>query len=76
MPSATRAETLIGTLGDAERYNTKPSMQPLSPITKQQSAVERELVLRLASLPWRLRWATTMETGPFQIQTDQFRWDP
>jgi hypothetical protein len=28
-----------------------------------QSAVERELVLRLASLLWRLRRATTIETG-------------
>jgi hypothetical protein len=33
-----------------------------------QSAVERELVLRLASLLWRLRRATTMETGLFEIQ--------
>ena len=32
-----------------------------------QSAVERELVLRLASLLWRLRRATTMETGLFEI---------
>jgi hypothetical protein len=29
-----------------------------------QSAVERELVLRLASVLWRLRRATTMDTGP------------
>jgi len=33
-----------------------------------QSAVERELILRLASLLWRLRRATTMETGLFEIQ--------
>jgi hypothetical protein len=33
-----------------------------------QSAVERELVLRLASLLWRLRRATAMETGLFEIQ--------
>src|SRR5256885_13657761 len=33
-----------------------------------QSAVERELVLRLASLLWRIRRATTMETGLFDIQ--------
>jgi hypothetical protein len=32
--------------------------------------VERELVLRLASLLWRLRRATTMETGLFEIQAD------
>src|SRR5262249_5261785 len=36
-----------------------------------QSAVERELVLRLASLLWRLRRATTIETGLFAIQADQ-----
>jgi hypothetical protein len=35
-----------------------------------QSAVERELVLRLASLLWRLRRATIMETGLFEIQAD------
>jgi hypothetical protein len=35
-----------------------------------QSAVERELVLRLASLLWRLRRATSMETRLFEIQAD------
>jgi hypothetical protein len=35
-----------------------------------QSAVERELVLRLASLLWRLRRATTIETGLFEIQAE------
>jgi hypothetical protein len=38
-----------------------------------QSAVERELVLRLVSLLWRLRRATTMETGLFEIQADHLR---
>jgi hypothetical protein len=38
-----------------------------------QSAVERELVLRLASLLWRLRRAATMETGLFEIQADYLR---
>ncbi len=37
-----------------------------------QSAVERELVLRLSSLPWRLRRATTMETGLFEMQPTNF----
>jgi hypothetical protein len=32
--------------------------------------VERELVLRLASLLWRLRRATAMETGLFEIQAE------
>jgi hypothetical protein len=35
-----------------------------------QSAVERELVLRLPSLLWRLRRATTMETSLSEIQAD------
>ena len=38
-----------------------------------QSAVERELVLRLASLLWRLRRATTIETGLFEIQAEHLR---
>ena len=33
-----------------------------------ETAVERELVLRLASLLWRLRRATSAETGLLQIQ--------
>jgi hypothetical protein len=36
-----------------------------------QSAVERELVLRLASLLWRLRRATAIESGLFKIQAKQ-----
>jgi hypothetical protein len=36
-----------------------------------QSAVERELVLRLASLLWRLRRATAIESGLFKIQAQQ-----
>src|ERR1700674_1697087 len=38
-----------------------------------QSAVERELVLRLASLLWRLRRATTIETGLFEMPAEQLR---
>jgi hypothetical protein len=44
-----------------------------------QSAVERELVLRLASLFWRLRRATAIESGLFKIQAKhllQFRQSP
>ena len=36
-----------------------------------QTAVEPELVLRLASLLWRLRRATTIESGLFKIQAKQ-----
>ena len=35
--------------------------------------LKRELVLRLASLLWRLRRATTMETGLFDIQADHLK---
>ena len=35
-----------------------------------ETTVERELVLRLASLLWRLRRATSVETGLLQIQCE------
>jgi hypothetical protein len=37
-----------------------------------QSAVERELVLRLANILWRLRRALIMETGLFEIQAEHY----
>src|SRR5208337_5497300 len=37
------------------------------------TAVERELVLRLASLLWRLRRATAIESGLLQIQSQILR---
>ena len=60
------AETVIGALEDAEDY--KAFEAAITADYDAQSAVERELVLRLASLLWRLRRATTMETGLFEIQ--------
>src|SRR3954453_9031402 len=60
------AETVIGTLEDAEDY--KGFEGAIIADYDAQSAVERELVLRLASLLWRIRRATTMETGLFEIQ--------
>src|SRR5438477_6671359 len=60
------AETVIGTLEDAEDY--KAFEAAVIADYDAQSAVERELVLRLASLLWRIRRATTMETGLFTIQ--------
>src|SRR5277367_2019074 len=63
------AETVIGVLEDAEDY--KAFEAAIIADYDAQSAVERELVLRLASLLWRLRRATTMETGLFEIQADQ-----
>jgi hypothetical protein len=40
----------------------------LSRRNEAETAVERELVLRLASLLWRLRRATSIETGLLQIE--------
>jgi hypothetical protein len=68
------AETVIGTLEDAEDY--KAFEAAITADYDAQSAVERELILRLASLLWRLRRATTMEPGLFEIQANhlhQFR---
>jgi hypothetical protein len=62
------AETVIGALEDAEAYKAFEAI--IIADYDAQSAVERELVLRLASLLWRLRRATTMETGLFEIQAD------
>ena len=62
------AETVIGALEDAEDY--KAFELAVTADYDAQSAVERELVLRLASLLWRLRRATTIETGLFEIQAD------
>ena len=60
------AETVIGALEDAEDY--KAFEAAITADYDAQSAVERELVLRLASLLWRLRRATTIETGLFEIE--------
>ena len=67
------AETVIGTLEDAEDY--KAFEAAIIADYDAQSAVERELVLRLTSLLWRLRRATTMETGLFEIYANHFRTD-
>src|SRR5215208_2367919 len=60
------AETVIGALEDAEDY--RAFEDAVIADYDAQSAVERELVLRLASLLWRIRRATTMETGLFELQ--------
>ena len=65
------AETVIGALEDAEDY--KAFEAAIIADYDAQSAVERELVLRLASILWRLRRATTMETGLFEIQAQNLR---
>ncbi len=65
------AETVIGALEDAE--DCKVFEGAIIADYHAQSAVKRELLLRLASLLWRLRRATTMETGLFEIQADYLR---
>jgi hypothetical protein len=60
------AETVIDALEDAEDYATFE--MAITADYDAQSAVERELVLRLASLLWRLRRATAIESGLFKIQ--------
>src|SRR4051812_26244394 len=65
------AETVISAMEDAEDY--KAFEAAVIADYDAESAVQRELVLRLASLLWRLRRATTMETGLFAIQADHLR---
>lgn len=65
------AETVIGELEDADDYRAFEAA--IIADYDAQSAVERELVLRLASLLWRLRRSTSMETGLFEIQADHLR---
>jgi len=65
------AETVISALEDAEDY--KAFEEAITADYDAQSAVERELVLRLASILWRLRRATMIETGLFEIETELVR---
>ena len=60
------AETVIPALEDAEDY--AGFEMAVTADFAPQSAVERELVLRLASLLWRLRRATAIEGGLFEQQ--------
>src|SRR6516165_6411382 len=62
------AETVIGALEDAEDY--KAFEATIIADYDAQSTVERELVLQLASILWRLRRATSIETGLFEIQAN------
>jgi hypothetical protein len=59
------AETVIDALEDTEDYAAFE--MAVTADYDAQSAVERELVLRLASLLWRLRRATAIESGLFKI---------
>ena len=62
------AETVIAGLEDAEDYQAFEVA-----VTRDydaETAVERELVLRLASVLWRLRRATGIETALFETATE------
>src|ERR1700686_851452 len=58
------AETVIAALEDAEDYQAFEATVIAD--YDAESAVERELVLRLASVLWRLRRATGIETELFE----------
>jgi hypothetical protein len=60
------AETIVDALEDAEDYAAFE--MAVTADFEATSAVERELVLRLASVLWRLRRATAIESGLFAIQ--------
>ena len=60
------AEIVIGPLEDPADYQAFE--QAVTTAYDAETAVERELVLRLASLLWRLRRATSVETSLLQIQ--------
>jgi hypothetical protein len=62
------AETVVNVLEDPEDY--KAFEIAVASDFDVQTAVERELVLRLASLLWRLRRATAIDTGFLQIPSD------
>ena len=59
------AETVIVPLEDVEDYEAFEESVAAS--FDPETAVERELILRLVSLLWRLRRATSIETGLFRI---------
>jgi len=65
------SETVIGLLEDHEDYRQFEAAVIAD--YDAQSAVERELVLRLASILWRLRRVTSMETGLFELQAEHLR---
>src|ERR1700752_2079877 len=60
------AETVIDALEDSEDYAAFE--MAVTADYDAQSSVERDFVLRLASLLWRLRRATAIESGLFKIQ--------
>src|SRR5215831_14600429 len=65
------SETVIAVLEDIEDYQAFEAVVIAD--YDARTAVERELVLRLASLLWRIRRATAIETDLLQIQAEILR---
>jgi hypothetical protein len=63
-----RAETVVTAVEDIEDY--RAFEKAVVADYDARTAVERELVLRLASLFWRLRRATSIETGLIQTHAE------
>jgi hypothetical protein len=68
------AETVIDTLEDAADYRAfeRAIKSDYSP----QTAIESQLVSRLASLLWRLRRAVIVESGLLNMQAETFQTRP
>jgi hypothetical protein len=62
------AETVIEILEDVEDYKAFEAIITVD--YEPRTAVERELVLRLASLLWRIRRATAIDTDLFRMQAE------
>ena len=65
------AETVITALENAADYQAFEA--DIGADYQPRTATERQLVSRLASLLWRLRRSTSIETGLFQIQGELMR---
>jgi hypothetical protein len=65
------AETVVGSLEDAEDYEAFEAA--IIADYEAETTVARELVLRLASLLWRLRRANAIEADLFEIQAETSR---
>src|ERR1700686_3176636 len=65
------ADTVIEYFEDIEDY--KAFEATIISDYDAQTAVERELVLRLASLLWRIRRATAIDTDLFRMQAELLR---
>jgi hypothetical protein len=65
------AETVVEVLEDTADYRGFEAA--IIADYDARTAVERELVLRLASLLWRIRRATSIETGLLRIQAEILR---